>query len=67
MAWAREGAAALELGEDTGHACPLGHEGDDREDGSDDAELARAEGEEGEVAGGEGEVEGGSERCHCED
>lgn len=67
MAGAREGAAALELGEDTGHASPLGHEGDDGEDGSGDPQLARTEGEEGEVAGGEGEVEGGGERCHCEE
>lgn len=64
VARAGEGAAAVELGEHAGHAGAVGHEGDERQHGGGDAQLAQAEGEEGEVACGEGEVEGGDESAH---
>jgi hypothetical protein len=64
VAWAGEGAAALQLSEDPRHACSLSHQGDERQHGGDDTELAQAEGDEGEVAGGQGEIEGGDEGGH---
>jgi hypothetical protein len=64
VAWSREWAAALELGEHARHAGAVGHEGDERQDGGCNAKLTHAEGEEGEVACREGEVEGGDERSH---
>jgi hypothetical protein len=64
VAWSRERAAALELGEHARHAGAVGHEGDERQDGGRNAKLTEAEGEKGEVTCGEGEVEGWDETSH---
>lgn len=60
----RERATALELREHAWHACAVGREGHERDDGRRDAQLAEAEAQKGQVACGEGEIESVGKGCH---